>query len=192
MSNGYHEQSPENGKDVVRLDAIRDAMRDVVREVASEVVPPKESSDIRHIREFAEATRKRYAEESETSLAKTKARKWWATRVITPVAIAVLSGGGYGGYRVVTAEGVDDRVDHVERKLQRLGENTVEMQVQQVESTEYIADKIDAAHPREADDVAEPESLQAAKRKVSKIKRRKAVEQMFQDVDPDDPLEDEE
>ena len=43
--------------------------------------------------------------------------------------------------------------------------------------------EIDAAHPRQRNDVEQPDSVKAAKRKADKIKQRKGAEELFKDED---------
>jgi hypothetical protein len=125
----------------------------------------------------------------------------WVVGIVCTVATALV-----GGYQSVdhtkavqpaeVQQTVQTRTDHLELKaeqldgrVRRLGERSIEMQVQQVEATEYLADKIDAAHPKEANNVPEPDSLKAAREKVGKIITQKRVDELFRDVDPDRPLE---
>ncbi len=104
--------------------------------------------------------------------------------IVVPLLVGILGGGGVTGWRLADGE--------IERKVQKLGERSIEQEVQMVEGIRFIGDKIDAAHPREAATVAKPRSLKAAEKRVDRIKRKKAVEQMFEGVpDLDDPLADE-
>jgi hypothetical protein len=84
---------------------------------------------------------------------------------------------------------VEARVEDAEKKIERLGAIAVEQQVQLSDGVQYIGDKIDAAHPRQRDDVQQPDSVKAAKRKAEKIKQRKGAEALFKDTsDPTDPF----
>lgn len=79
-----------------------------------------------------------------------------------------------------TAE-VERRVAKAEKKIERLGEIAVEQQVQLSDGVQYIGAKIDAAHPRQRNEVDQPDSVKAAKRKADKIKQRKGAEELFRD-----------
>ncbi len=84
---------------------------------------------------------------------------------------------------------VESRVDLTEKKIERLGEIAIEQQVQLTDSIEYIGDKIDAAHPRQADAVKPPPSVQRAKKKSESIKMRRGVEKLFNhEDDPTNPF----
>ena len=84
---------------------------------------------------------------------------------------------------------MESRVDTTEKKIERLGEIAIEQQVQLADSIEYIGDKIDAAHPRQADDVEPPPSVQRAKKKSESIKLQRGVEKLFNhEDDPTNPF----
>lgn len=84
---------------------------------------------------------------------------------------------------------MERRVDTTEKKIERLGEIAIEQQVQLADSIEYIGDKIDAAHPRQADDVEPPPSVKRAKKKSESIKMRRGVEKLFNhEDDPTNPF----
>jgi hypothetical protein len=78
---------------------------------------------------------------------------------------------------------VEARVEKNAKKIERLGEIAVEQQVQLSDGVQYIGSKIDAAHPRQRNDVEQPDSVKAAKRKADKIKQRKGAEELFKDED---------
>lgn len=76
---------------------------------------------------------------------------------------------------------VEKRLDDAEGKINRLGHSVIEQQVQISDGFEYIADKIDAAHPRQKGDVdiRDYPTVEAAKKKADAIKMRKGVEDLF-------------
>lgn len=85
-----------------------------------------------------------------------------------------------------TAE-VERRVEKAERKIEVLKDIAQEQQVQISDSTEYITQKIDAAHPRAAGKVDRPESVRKAKTKADAIKkaRHESKKELFEDsADP--------
>lgn len=84
------------------------------------------------------------------------------------------------------AQSVQGRLGNVEERTERLGHAVVEEQVRGVDSTNYLADKLDAVNPAYRDAVPKPATLQAAERKVESIKRQRRVDELFQAVDPDD------
>ena len=142
-----------------------------------------------------------FAKERDTAARRRKTLKW-AVGILVPLVVTAL-----GTYQSVTdhvkpveaaeveravngrTKQLEKKTDLIDGRVRRLGEHAIELQVQQVEATEYLADKIDAAHPKEAAAVPEPDSLRAAKKKVAKIKTQKRVDELFRDVDPDRPLE---
>ena len=84
---------------------------------------------------------------------------------------------------------MENRVDTTEKKIERLGEIAIEQQVQLADSIEYIGLKIDAAHPRQADDVQPPPSVRRAKEKSESIKLQRGVEKLFNhEDDPTNPF----
>jgi len=84
---------------------------------------------------------------------------------------------------------MESRVDTTEKKIGRLGEIAIEQQVQLADSIEYIGDKIDAAHPRQAGDVQPPPSVRRAKEKSESIKLQRGVEKLFNhEDDPTNPF----
>ena len=74
------------------------------------------------------------------------------------------------------------RVEESEKKIQKLGEAVVEQQVQISDGFEFIADKIDAAHPRQKNevDIGDYPAVEAAKKKSDAIKMKKGVDRLFQ------------
>ena len=91
-------------------------------------------------------------------------------------------------------EGIEKRIELNEKKVERLKDVALEQQVQLSDSTEYIIQKIDAAHPR-SPDIASPEaeSVEKAKKKAAAIKRSKEREskELFEEnVDPFAGLDD--
>ena len=58
----------------------------------------------------------------------------------------------------------------------------VEQQVQISDGFEFIADKIDAAHPRQKNevDIGDYPAVEAAKKKSDAIKMKKGVDRLFQ------------
>lgn len=91
-------------------------------------------------------------------------------------------------------EGIEKRIELNEKKVERLKDVALEQQVQLSDSTEYIIQKIDAAHPRSPDiETPEAESVEKAKKKADAIKRAKEREkkELFEeDVDPFAGLDD--
>lgn len=84
---------------------------------------------------------------------------------------------------------LDSRVGDVESKVQALGTVAVEQQMQQSASTEFIVGKIDAAHPRTADKVDEPEEVEAARIKTEAIqKKKRRAKVLGEKYDPFDDL----
>jgi hypothetical protein len=77
--------------------------------------------------------------------------------------------------------GVERRLDDAEGKINRLGHAVIEQQVQISDGFDYIADKIDAAHPRQKGDVdiRDYPTIEAAKKKADAIKMRKGVQDLF-------------
>ncbi len=73
------------------------------------------------------------------------------------------------------------RVEESEAKIQKLGEAVIEQQVQISDGFDFIADKIDAAHPRQKDavDIGDYPTVEAARKKADSIKMRKGVEKLF-------------
>jgi exonuclease VII large subunit len=69
-----------------------------------------------------------------------------------------------------TAE-IEHRVGTAEKKIERLKDIALEQQVQIADSTAYIVSKIDAALPKSAKSVPEPDSVRKAKLKAEAIKR---------------------
>jgi len=91
-------------------------------------------------------------------------------------------------------QGIEKRIELNEKKVERLKDVALEQQVQLSDSTEYIIQKIDAAHPR-SPDIASPEaeSVEKAKKKAAAIKRSKEREskELFEEnVDPFAGLDD--
>lgn len=80
---------------------------------------------------------------------------------------------------------VDKRLDDAEGKINRLGHSVIEQQVQISDGFEYIADKIDAAHPRQKGDVdiRDYPAVEAAKKKADAIKMKKGVQDLFNEDD---------
>jgi len=86
---------------------------------------------------------------------------------------------------------VESRVDLTEKKIERLGAIAIEQQVQIADSIEYIGDKIDAVHPSQKDavEVTDYPTVEAARKKSEQIKRRRGVEKLFTpQEDPTDPF----
>ena len=122
-------------------------------------------------------------------------------------AIVVVAGGGTVTYSQLTpdkpaqptaaevVEAVDRAADKaggkLEGKVQKLEDIATDQQVeieatqvQLVDGIEYISDKIDRAHPRQAGDVPEPASFRAAKaRKRKAAVRRKLLAGVADDRD---------
>lgn len=124
------------------------------------------------------------------------------TRYVLPAVLAVATGGGIGGYRLsqgpsdaATAAGVIGdaleeqsgvdtvRAKELEERVQVLGERSVAHEVLVTESVQYLGEKIDKLGPRQAGAVAKPSSLVAAEKRVEKIKRAKAVDEIFAETD---------
>lgn len=80
-------------------------------------------------------------------------------------------------------EATSHRDDVQDQKLHRLGELTVETQVQVSDSTQYTASQL-AAISSKAENVEEPESVRKAREKVEAIKKSRAVDDLFQLPDP--------
>jgi len=82
---------------------------------------------------------------------------------------------------------IEKRIKANEDKVERLKDLALEQQVQISDSSEYIVKKIDAAHPRTADDVERPKTMDAANTKADAIKKKRASEQreaIEAEVDP--------
>jgi hypothetical protein len=121
------------------------------------------------------------------------------TRLITILIFSVISAAGGTGAMLArsptneeisqpvvdmvkaTESSLTKRVEESEKKIQRLGESVIEQQVQISDGFDYIADKIDAAHPRQKGDVdiRDYPTVEAAKRKADHIKMQKGVEKLF-------------
>ena len=87
-------------------------------------------------------------------------------------------------------EKLEQRVDTGDKKFRAVGKALIRTEVQVSDSTEYIVDKIDAAHPRKAKATKEPESVEAARTKVEAIKNKSRIDELFQfdEEAPDDPF----
>lgn len=77
-----------------------------------------------------------------------------------------------------------DRINTNEAKIRGLGEAVVETQIQVSDGTDYLADKIDAAHPRTAAKVQAPATVVRAKAKVDELKKDRRVEELFNNLQP--------
>lgn len=141
--------------------------------------------------------------EQQATEAQHKAQRWqFAMRyVVGPVVAFLVGGGAVGGYTLanqpkrpspdeLTTEAAESaasktslpiklRVGDLESKVQRLGIAVVEQQVQLSEGIQYIADKIDAAHPSKADKIPVPETVKAASDKAAEIERLKQVDALL-------------
>jgi hypothetical protein len=135
--------------------------------------------------------------------AQAKAKRDAMMNKLLAALLAIATSGGFGGFYLATQKPTDEerereaapvvetvakksneveaRVEKAEKKIERLGEIAVEQQVQLSDGVQYIGDKIDAAHPRQRDEVAEPDSVKAAKRKADKFKQRKGAKELFRD-----------
>ncbi len=82
---------------------------------------------------------------------------------------------------------VEARIESNAKKIGRLGEIAIEQQVQLSDGVEFIGDKIDAAHPKTKNKVDRPDSVDAAKKRATKIKKSKGAEALFKE-DPTDPF----
>jgi hypothetical protein len=83
------------------------------------------------------------------------------------------------------------RADTDDKKFRAVGKALIRTEVQVSDSTEYVVDKIDAAHPRKAvASVREPPTVEAARTKVEAIKDAHRIDELFKfDEDaPDDPF----
>lgn len=78
---------------------------------------------------------------------------------------------------------IEERVKTTEDKIERVAESVVGQQVQISDGFDYLGAKIDAAHPRTAGAVAEPESVTEAKRAATEIKRKRGVKQLFSGIE---------
>ena len=128
------------------------------------------------------------------------------TRLIVFFVAIVTSGGGFGLWTLLkkpsddeirkeaepviravgtSSETIENRLDSAEEKINKLGHAVVEQQVQISDGFEFIADKIDAAHPRQKDavDIGDYPTVEAAKRKADAIKMRKGVQKLFDEED---------
>ena len=121
-----------------------------------------------------------------------------------PVGTVVMSALGFGGYQVAkedpTATDNDDVKLTVETQAAREREETreqalvnaenietvagmiVESQEVSVEGFQYLGDKIDTAHPRQADDVEKPAVLIDAERDVAERKRKAKVGALLREL----------
>lgn len=173
----------------------------------------KEDTGIKSIKQI-QAEGKRNTDVLVEELAARKRRRkmtQWITGVAT--AVGTIS---FGGYKVVIekepeavveakdvketvqAEGkaATERVERVEadlatveKKVGRLGEIAVDQQIQASDNTEYIGAKIDAAHPRQAAKVPEPEGVKEARKRATDSKRKKRRKELdpFQGLDLGSP-----
>jgi hypothetical protein len=128
------------------------------------------------------------------------------TRLIVLLVAFVTSGGGLGLWSLLrqpsddeirkeaepviqavgtSSETIENRLDSAEEKINKLGHAVVEQQVQISDGFEFIADKIDAAHPRQKDavDIGDYPTVEAAKRKADAIKMKKGVQKLFDEED---------
>lgn len=83
---------------------------------------------------------------------------------------------------------LDQHLKRNDKKIERTVDILLDQQVQISDSTDYIVNKIDAAHPRAANKTEEPASFAAGRKKAKAIKRAREVEEST--YDPADPLGD--
>jgi len=110
-------------------------------------------------------------------------------RIVLPAIGLLLALAGYGGYQFVLVppdvkpaevkETVEKRVGDNEQKIEKLGGVVVDQGKQLTESTEYIIQRLDAAHPNTADDVEKPPELKAAEKKAEEHQRDAEVGELL-------------
>jgi hypothetical protein len=164
-------------------------------ELAAHLAEREEDSAIQSIRETQHESRKKVDALADLFLDQAKAAKT-RRKLLTWVAgmVATLGGGSFAGYEVLKApaplevvpadveatviehsDALDARVEHVEEDISDLREAAIEQQIQIVDGIEFISEKIDAAHPDEADAVAAPASLLKARRKTARAKAEREL-----------------
>ncbi len=86
--------------------------------------------------------------------------------------------------KTVTKESnqLENRIDANTRKVERVGVGLIQQQELTVETTNYIGDKIDAAHPK-VPPTEKPEALQDAETAVKKRADDAKAGKLFEDID---------
>jgi len=128
------------------------------------------------------------------------------TRLVVFLVAIVTSGGGVGIWTALrspsddeirkeaepviravgtSSETIEIRLQSAEAKINRLGKAVIEQQVQISDGFEFIADKIDAAHPSQKHkvEIADYPAVEAAKKKSDAIKLKKGVQKLFDEED---------
>ena len=183
-----------NGVESAMTEAIREYIEELQsenRKCMEEVVAARDKS--------SESQIGRILDYQEQEAREKVVREKRVTRLISILIFAVISAAGGTGALLAssptneeisrpvvdtvkaTESSLTKRVEESEKKIQRLGESVIEQQVQISDGFDYIADKIDAAHPRQKGDVdiRDYPAVEAAKRKADSIKMQKGVEKLF-------------
>lgn len=129
-----------------------------------------------------------------------KAQRWqfFMRYVVGPLVAFIIGGGSVAGYTIaqrpetpspdqLTQEAASSaaqktslpiklRVSDLEGRVENLAYSVVEQQIQLSEGIQYIADKIDAAHPSKADKIDVPPTVKAAAEKAEEIKRKQRAD----------------
>lgn len=154
---------------------------------------PNDPQTTQHLKliQLQEAIRQRKVAEQR------KERQWFWSKVFGILTL-ILTGGTVGYVKLAPAEAeapatateskeasedLGKRVDKTERKIEKLGVIAVEQQEQIVDSVEYISKQIEAAHPRQVDElkaVPEPKSLRDAKDRIADRKRKAAAGKLLE------------
>jgi hypothetical protein len=131
-----------------------------------------------------------------------KALMWSkAVKFGVPLVLAILGGSGYGvklmadqpqealkrnadEVKTIVAQDQqrrEHRLSTVESKVERLGEAHVETELRQYQQIEWIAEKIDKVHPKQADAVEKPPELRAYERDMAEKKKKAAVKDLWEE-----------
>lgn len=145
---------------------------------------------------------------------KKKRREWWGKFVLGPTGVLSIIIGAIVAYlqatkpepteeekakEAVKAGDVAEKVEEVDREIEERFEKLekhdrttarelVKQKVQISDGFEHVAKKIDAAHPRQADDVETPYTLKALKTRTDKIKKSEAGKKLLDEDEEEDPL----
>lgn len=141
--------------------------------------------------------------EQQVAAEQQKARRWqfFMRYVVGPLVAFIVGGGSVAGYTIaqrpeppspdqLTQEAASSaaqktslpiklRVGDLESKVQNLALAMVEQQAQLGEGIQYIADKIDAAHPSKADKVDVPPTIKEAADRAKSIKAQRRADEIL-------------
>lgn len=144
-----------------------------------------------------------------------KRREFWMRFVLGPTGVLSVVVGGIVAYLQATkpeltpeekakaavqagdvVEKVEQEGEQIEQRFQKIEASTklqarelVQQKVQISDGFEHIGKKIDAAHPRQADEVEKPDSLDSLKKRVDKIKESEVGKKLLKDEEDElDPL----